>query len=748
MARRRKVEQDPPEAPAQTPEQRFMTLARARFKQAQDATHKQEERENEDLKFYRGDQWPADVVASRAGQNASNGLPPVPARPCLVINKVKEPVRQVLNQERQADMGIEIVPADDFGDVSQVDDAEIELREGLVRRIQRESHAADARTWAFMRATIAGRGFYRVLTRYGEGKTFDQEIRVERIYNQAAVTLDPAHEQPDGSDAEWGFIGAWVPWEQYKAEYPSTKERPNKITDAGEDDFTAMGDEMPNWFRTDGEGESALRAVHVVEYFYTERTSRELCLLPDGQAVWKDELPEGVEPTDTRTVVEKAIKWAKIDGANDAPLEETDWPGRYLPIIKVVGEELQPDEKDRRFEGMVRSSRDSQQGFNFMVSKWVEMIGLSPIPPIMVDPVAIEGYEPWYYASNTRTLPFLPARTWDDNGRQLMQPTAPPREAPIAAVASSVQLFDEAIKSTTGVPDPTLGNVDPSLKSGKAIRLVQAQAELGTSNYLDNMARSVRYEGMIINDLLFPIYGRPGRIARLVNAEGDAQTVTVQGPRDPGQPMPTSVPTDGKRYVLTEHAFFNVAIKVSKQLETKRQQEAQLVGDLIGGNPGLMGVLGDLFFKNLDGPGTKEMAERVKATLDPRVLAVLQQKEQGGETTAAMQIAQLTQQLTQVSQVAQEQQKAIETDAAKQQAMLQKAQLDNQIKLEIARMDNETKLQIEAMKATSKQSLQDDQQRHELGVGAAEAEVARQAAELSATQAMAQMGADEAGGTV
>ena len=34
-----------------------------------------------------------------------------------------------------------------------------------------------------------------------------------------AVVLDPSHEQADGSDALWGFVGTDIPWDQYKAEF-------------------------------------------------------------------------------------------------------------------------------------------------------------------------------------------------------------------------------------------------------------------------------------------------------------------------------------------------------------------------------------------------------------------------------------------------------------------------------------------------------------------------------------------------
>ena len=247
----------------------LIELARKRFEQARTADTNQREREIADLQFYAGDQWPQDVLNARQGLpgNAQNGLPPVPARPSLTINKIREPIRQVLNQEREAELGVEIVASDDFGDAgAEISDEEIELREGLVRRIQRESQAKDARSWAFARATIAGRGYWRVMTKFA-GKSFDQDIFVDRIYQQASVTLDPAHEQADGSDAEWGFIWADVPWDRYQRDYPKAVQgRRNVLAGIGEGDWRQLGDELPNWFTGDGE----TRSVRVGEYWYLE----------------------------------------------------------------------------------------------------------------------------------------------------------------------------------------------------------------------------------------------------------------------------------------------------------------------------------------------------------------------------------------------------------------------------------------------------------------------------------------------
>jgi hypothetical protein len=661
----------------------FLQLARDRFKQAEDADKNQRKREIDDLRFYAGDQWPEEIRRQREGQVANNGLPPVPARPCITINKTREPVRQVLNEERQSDMGIEIVAADDFGDLANpVDPAEIELREGLVRRIQRESHAADARSWAFTRAVIAGRGYYGVATRFVEGKSMDQEVYLQRFYNQAAVSLDPSHEQPDGSDAEWGFIGVDMPWDQYKAEFPKrANNEPNRVATATDSEWRALGDERPDWFQSDGE----IKTVRVVDYFYTVREARELVEISPGQAEWADELQKaGIEiPKDapSRRVIEKRVKWAKIDGCDDDVLDETDWPCPFIPIVKVMGEELQPYDKERRAEGIVRPARESNQGSNYMISKLVETIGLAPIPPWMMAAGQDEGFEDEYAVANTRTLSVLHYNQVDAEGRPAERPERTPIETPIQSLAAAFQMFSEAVRDTTGVPLSMTGGIDPSIKSGKAIRALIEQGQHGTSNFLDNLSRSITYEARIINALLKPIYGRPGRLARIVNGEGEGQTIQIGGGlvRPPGQPNAPQ-----KTFTLTDGTF-NVAIKVTKAYDTRRQQEAAELGQLLQSEPQLMTWFGDLYFKNLDGPGHQQLAERAKAMLAPPIQDVLR----GGQPPPP-ELVQMQQQMGELQKL-----------ADKNATDLQKAQIDSQTKLQESQMEIQSKEKIAFIQASA-----------------------------------------------
>jgi hypothetical protein len=715
-------------------ESEFIESRKKLFKLAQEATKKQRDREREDLAFYGGQQWSPDALKARAAQTAGADIPfPAPARPSLVINLVRESVRQVLNIEQNADYAIELVPADDFAGLEeQGNDSEIELREGLTRRIQRASEAEDARTWAGARAAIAGVGHYGVMTRYLPGKTFDQEVYIRRFYDQSCVMLDPAHTEPDGSDAEWEFeTNDYMSWDEYQRTWD--KNADGHRNDACNNDvFQSLVTGDPEWFRQDGDH----RYVRITDHWYVEFKARTLLLLADGSMVWDDELNEDRPIQEKRRVVERQVHWCKMDGIQR--LEQTDWPCPFLPIIKVLGEELQPFDQERRAEGMVRPSRDSQMGFNAMTSKWVETIGLSPIPPFQATPDQIQGFEKWYQYANIYAAPYLPYNAVSDGGKPLGPPTRTPVDTPIAALAASVQMFRDAVQSTTGIHDPQLGKVDPSLKSGRAIQALQQQSAHGTSNFLDNLKRSIRYEGQIINGLLEPIYGKPGRIARLLTKEGEPQTVRIGPPSEgsgaqvPGAVMGQSAP---KTYTLTKDANFNVVVRVSQGFDTRRAEEAAVLGDLIGKNPVLMTWFGDLFLKSLDSPQHQEMADRAKLMLDPHIQAGIQAKAQGNgdiSPAAQAQIMQLTQRVQQAEQIMQQMQGELQGKQAENQTKLQIAQLQMNQALELRKMQDATAISVAKINALTKGVISDN-----------EAEVERIALAEEAARTQAQMQHDE-----
>lgn len=714
----------------------FLKTARSRFKFADETDTNQRQRERDDLAFANREQWPADIRLARQGQQPINGMPAIPSRPTLVIDNTGEPVRQVISEASSSDLGVEITPADDFGDLGIIpDDAEIKLREGLVRKIQRESQARGARMWAFDRAVKCGRGYYQILTRYLPGKTSDQEVYVHRIYNQASVLLDPSHEEPDGSDAKWAFVIVDMLWEDYATAFPKAADgHDNRLAGSlGESDWDLLGLEYPKWFRDaddTGDKDKKNRSVRVVDYWYTVSESKSLSTLNDGTSVWTDELPPedalafaGLEVIDERDVVTQSIKWAKIDGAQ--VLEETDWAGPDMPIIQVLGEEIQPYDGERRSEGMIRPMRDPQMGLNFMISRQVEMVGTTPLTPLIADPDAIEGFPEWEQM-NTRVVPYGRYRSYDDQGRQLREPHRPNADPNLLPVSQSIALFSAQIEKTSRVPAARLGDIDPVTRSGKALDRLTSNSKNSTSNFMQNLLRAVRYEGQIENNLLYPIYGaRPGRLVRILTGKGKSDTMLVHDAPEQMTPQDQALRQKASAVAkLTPDATFNINIKLTRDFDTREDEEHAMLGEIFGADPQTFSWYADIWFKTGHGPGAEEMAERAKVMLPPPIQMLIAAKEKGQQppTPQEMQLHQENEQLKQQLQKAGQiiQTKQVETQT-KGTIDLQKTHMQETFEMQRNQRDNETKLAVAELGAKVDRLSLFLEERGRLGVQMADA---------------------------
>ena len=79
-----------------------------------------------------------------------------------------------------------------------------------------------------------------------------------------------------------------------------------------------------------------------------------------------------------RTVRSYKVTQTIMTGAD--VLEVNDWPGRYIPLIPVYGDEIIVEGK-RYFRSLINPAVDAQQMFNFWRSASTEMVALAPKVP-------------------------------------------------------------------------------------------------------------------------------------------------------------------------------------------------------------------------------------------------------------------------------------------------------------------------------------------------------------------------------
>lgn len=655
-----------------------LRTALKRWKLAEDAEKKQRDAELEDLKFVDDPdgQWPADIRLTRAGTTVGNIA--VPSRPTLTIDKISPAVDQVINQASNARLSVKVKPRG-----SQAKQKTAEILQGLYRNIEVESKAHRARMWALDRASKVGRGYYRILTKYANDGDFDLDIVISRILNQHAVRLDPFHQEPDGSDAEWAFIAEDVPYERFRRDYSKSK-----FARADTDEvLVGLGDAAPGW--VGGDSKEA-RTVRVAEYYYVDYEEKTLIATESGWKGWESDKPKGSGKTLTeRKVKTRKIKWCKITGADI--LEEQEIDGRYIPIVQVIGTETNIN-GDRRYRGLVSKAKDANRMFNVMFSREMEVIGLASNAPWLVVEGQLENYEQMWQRASSLNLPYLTYRNVSLNGQPAPAPQRNVAEPPIAAISQAIVQAQDAIQSTTKTFDPSLGKAQSRSQSGRAIAELQQQSENGNSNYLENLAQdSMAHEARIVLDLIKYVYDRPGRVAQVLGEDDQPTEVMLNQPFVQGQdgrpmPAPAELLAQAEHYDLSEGEY-SVTVTVGKTFSTLREESNAMMGQISQAAPQLMPVIADLWVRSMDFPGKDEIADRLKKMLPPP----LQDQPEGGQPDPAQLQAQLAQ--------AQQQMQMMGAELQKSQAKLDVAELNAQTKLQIEQMKIAHDAQMEQLKA-------------------------------------------------
>lgn len=569
----------------------------------------------DDLRFCTLDQWPADVRKAR--ENDPEG-----PRPCLTVDKVNQYIVQVVNDMRQNRPSIKIRPVDDAADVDTA-----KIFQGLTRHIEDASNASIAYETAGESQTRVGFGYFRVTTQYVDDKTKEQEIVIQRIPNAFSVYLGP-HTMPDGSDAEFGFIFESIPKETFKRQYPKAK--------VDSKDFDDLGD-TPTWYTEEN--------VTVAEYFYTE--------FSDGER--EDGTPTKIAH----------IKWVKMTGAE--VIDRRDWAGKYVPIIEVIGREAYVDGK-RTVWGLVRPVKDTLRLNNYWKSAMTERIALAPKTPFIGAVGQFKGVEDRWKKANVSNAAYLEYQPIDVNGNVVERPK---RVEPAQIEVAMVQMCDTIerdVMGALGMFKSSLGEVDTSQQSGKAILALQRESDTGTLHFSDNLSISIRHCGRILVDLIPKIYDTR-RILRILGEDGQPQQVII----DPQQQQAARKITDSAGKVRSIYNLgvgkYDVTVSVGPSYTTARQEAATVLTELANSakDPVSASVMRYLAIKHSDFYGSDETLRMLKALLPPSL-----QQGDNEEPIPAQALAKMQQMGMQLQQM----QQAVQQIGAENQQLKTQAQVD------------------------------------------------------------------------
>jgi hypothetical protein len=664
----------------------LLSQGKRAFQRCQDAESENRLMALEDIRFSRlNEQWPADIKKQREMER----------RPTLTIPKLQAFIRQVVNDARQNKPSIKVHPVDDNADVETA-----EVINGLIRNIEYTSNADVAYDTAVEASCSGGFGYWRVTLDYAYDDTFDLDLKIERVANQFSVYGDPASTAADSSDWNVAFVVNRMTKDDFKRQYKGKKNVDGAPACVDFDSDAWSYDQ--NWY--DGE------FVMVGEWWQREEVERVIMKATDGRVFYQDQIeadedlqlfvqngliqfetgPDG-QPV-SRVVKSYKVTQTIMSGAD--VLEVNDWPGRYIPLVPVYGDEIILEGK-RYFRSLINPAKDAQRMFNYWRSASTEMVALAPKVPFIGRKGTFDSDNDRWQTANTQSHAYL---EYD-----LEPPQRQPLDVgPAAGALQEALNASDDMKAITGLYDASLG-ARSNETSGKAIMARQREGDIATFHFIDNLARAIRHTGCILIDLIPKVYNT-ARVVRVIGEDGSQETKAINQPApviDPqtGQPQmqpvmgPDGQPMQGPdgnpvmEAVMAMHDLtvgkYDLVVSSGPSFTTRREEAAFQMTELVRAFPQVAPAILDIMAKNFDWPGADEIAERLAAMnpqnqqqLPPEVQQMIEQSQQA--------IQQLQQQLQEMQA-----DKSIDQFNAETDRMKVEGDLDN----------DRAKIQVDMIKA-------------------------------------------------
>jgi hypothetical protein len=313
--------------------------------------------------------------------------------------------------------------------------------------------------------------------------------------------------------------------------------------------------------------------------------------------------------------------------------DEKYFPGKYIPIVLVLGKERNIEGK-RYVRGMIRDAKDPQRLVNYWETSCAETVAIAPKAPWLVTAAMIKGYENDYATAHEENFPYLKYNI--DPNSPMQTPIRNHAGDPPMALFAQRQSAHENLKQVIGMFAADVGAPGPE-RSAPAIIARQTPGDVGTFAFLDNLSRSIAHSGRIINEMIPEVYDTE-RDVRLRNVDesetfvpinttagGALQNIRKNPNRyfglDPNK-LQESIRKSGPdaRFNDITIGKYDVIVSVGPSYTTQRQEASQNMFTLMNSMPDKMGVGVDILVENMDFPGSERLAARLRKGLPPALL--------------------------------------------------------------------------------------------------------------------------------
>lgn len=597
-----------------------------------------------DAKFAVGEQWEDFVKQNRSQAN----------KPTMVFNRMPAFIAQIIGNRRLNETNVKIV-ADDKAHKKTA-----QVREGLIRSIQKNSHADIAYNKALENQVIGGMGAIELCLEYAQDDVFEQDIKIKAINNPFSIVWDRYYQEPTGADADHVFQVETMDRSVFHQQWPDAM-----VGDPTTDTRLLGLDNLvdQNWITKD--------EVRIVNFWRMRSERRMFALLRDETdeenptedvedvtdmdlEEFQDRLVQNAQGMPIMREVDRRYAEMYVITALDILEGPYKLPINRVPIFAVPGWDINVGEYRSRF-GLIRFLKDPQRLHNYWRSIIAEKLMLTPKGNWIATEEAIQGREPEWRNSHISDDPLL---VYNSEGQK------PERVAPAqleSALIQEANMAAQDLRDISNLHEASMGQQSNEV-SGKAINARQRVGEQGTVIYQDNLDLAIEGIGDVCNQLI-PYAYDTARTIKVMGAE--ANKIDAQIINDETNPDSVDI-TVGKYSVSTTNG---------PSYATKRAEAAESMLNMVNAAPQMMAVALHKIVEAQDWPGAEAISALLKSQLPPGSIPEDEMTDEQKAQQAAAQQAEQAEQEKQDAVLA-GQMRETEARASQAEANAIKAQAD------------------------------------------------------------------------
>ncbi len=548
------------------------------LKDSQEADHDEREQAREETLF----------ITKKDGQwepywwNANEG------KPRYTFDQTGPIVDQIAGELDQADFDIKVKPAggDATKDIAQIYD-------GMIRNIENISSASEVFSDAARSMITCGLDGWRVVQKYIDDDSFDQDLVVEKINNFLdRVWFDANSEKRDRSDARFAFVLQKMSKDAYEEMFPDR---------AG---MSVDEDRFANAYYYKGD------LVVVGEFYYIKQEKRELVQMSNGSVYEVDDefesiadelVQKGVTEVKRRSRPKNVVYIRKFDGEGWIEKPKRTVFG-WIPVIPTFGN-YKIVENKTVYDGVVAKVMDAQRVLNYSMSREIEEGALSPRSKYWMTEKQGEGFDDELATLNTNSDPvqFYNA-----------DPLAPPpNQIGGAQINPGLRVISEGMQNligkSAGLFAANMGD-NPALQSGVAIQSLQQKGDTGTIKYFKAQEVAICHTARILIDAIPQVYDT-ARQVRVLGNDGTLEMESINTQeidQQTGEIVTLNDLSQGK---------YDVTCSAGEAFQNRQQETVKTLIELGQVDPSFLQISGDIFANNIATPGMDQVAERKRQQL-------------------------------------------------------------------------------------------------------------------------------------